>query len=219
MKYITTILGVLTLLILAGCTPTEDVQQEVPEIPEIEEATPEVSNVPELPETVATINGEEITGAEVSDMITQMQMQGLQVTPEDVVDQIIMQILLTEEAQNRNYDVSSENVEELFEQQGISSEELRPLVEAEGMNYDEFIENQKIEVKLSLLIEEEANVEITEEEARQFFDEQAAMFEEDVSYEEVGEEIKQFLADQASNDALLALGRQLMEEADIERFY
>lgn len=173
----------------------------------------------ELPEVVATVNGDEILGETVSSLQTQMQMQGMELSVEDAVNQLVTQQLLIQEADDRGYSASKEDVEALFLEQGLSIEELKEMVATQGLDYDEFIEEQKGEAKYMLLIEEEKqDIEISDEEAMNFYEENQEMMGNE-SFEVISEDIKEHLAAQKANQLLFELADELSQTAEIEIFY
>ncbi len=221
------IIGAIAMLAIAACTPAEPEPTDPgfpddPAPPADDPGAPiddpfEQVQEPDLPDVVATINGEEITDSEVLNFQSQMEMQGMPMDVETAVNQMITRKLLIEEAVDRGYEATHEDVEERLEQQGLPPEEAREMVEMQGMDYDEFLDEQVAETKLFMLIEEfTEEVEISEEQARQFYDEQSAMMGDDTPYEEVEEEIKQVLAEQEANNQLTMLAEELLQEADVQ---
>ncbi len=211
------IISVALLLFVAGCTggdPYTDAddewQQEIPD--PIGEQTAQ-----ELPEIVAEINGEQILREEVQEAQSQMQMQGAVVEPQEVLSQILTRKVLIKEAENRGYTPSTEEVEQNFESQGLTLEEVREIVEGQGVPYDEFLQMQLEELKLQGLMTQKAEqIEITEESAREFYDEQVQMGAELEEYDLIRDDIVAFMAQDEANTKLLELAQQLIDESDVQ---
>ena len=200
------------MLVFAACTQTteEEITPEPPinEIPVPETQPPQQ----ELPEVIATINGEGIQREELLQVQSQMQ-QGL----EEALNQLISYTLILQEANVREYDVSQEEIEQDLEAQGLTLEEAREILAAQGVSYEEFIQEQINEIKVMMLIQELSDdVEITEEQAQQFYDEQGEAFGIEEPYDEIKEQIKEFLKQEETNNKVSELIMQLMQEADIE---
>ncbi len=225
-KAIMITISAIALLLIAACAPTEPAPPQDPGMPPPDDpGMPpaddpfEQVEPPELPDVVATINGEEILGEEVLGFQNQMEMQGMPMDLETAVNQMITRKLLTQEAERRGYEVTREDVEERLEAQGLPADEAREIIEMQGMNYEDFLDEQISETKLAMLVEEIAEqVEITDEEAMQFYEEQAPMLGDEVTYEDVEGQIKDILAGEVANDILMELANDLMEEADIQLF-
>lgn len=171
----------------------------------------------ELPAVVASVNEEEILRDELIELQTQMQIQGVQITTEEALDQLISREILIQEAQRQGYEVTTQDVEDRFVMQGFSVEEVRTIIEAQGLNYEEFLEEQKRELKLTILAEEKMeNITITDEEAQIFYNNQTEL--ENFTFEELREDIKYFLAEQQVNQELLELAEELRPQADVRVF-
>jgi parvulin-like peptidyl-prolyl isomerase len=221
MKKIMLILGILAVLLIAGCGSIEqepEIEMTFPdqgeqESPQIQPEIPQTQQ--ELPEVVAIINGDEIKGAEISNMQMQMQMQGITMSVEEVLDQLIIQRLLIQEAATRGYEVSDQEIEQSFMQQGFSVDEIKEMLEPEGVSYEEFLEEQRKQAKFNLFVDDMfLEIEVTEEESLEFYEEISA--EVDESYEEISEDIKMYLAEQKLDNYLIMLAYGLMEESELE---
>ncbi len=122
--------------------------------------------------TVATVNGEPISQEELdtnySQMLQMYQFYGYDITDDtlkvnvrnDMLNSLIMQELLLQEAENRGLSASDEEVEEaiasLAEQYG-SEEDLTAAVEQAGMTMDYFKQVRKEQMVLEKLQEDMVN--------------------------------------------------------------
>jgi|GEM_PF-1436187 len=164
-----------------------------------------------------------------------MQMQGMQVTKEEVKDttkeRLVQEALLIEYATSEGIEVTrsdmEEHIEELMGMIGVETEEeLLGQLEAEGIeNREELEEILEREILIMNLIDAYAEeVDITDEEAEDAYDEYAEQMEmfggpEDVpTFEEMEGEIKEGLAQEEVFPLLFAKLEELEEEADIEIF-
>lgn len=157
------------------------------------EAAPEAPAMPEpdladVPDVVAEVNGEEITGEEFSaayegrfqQVVMQSQASGQEVDQEQLktqtVDGMIGNILLLQEADERELTSSSEEVnatlDELAEQNGAGSgDELLALLEEQGTTEEDAREQLETQVKVDKLIAEETQTEApTEAELQELYD-------------------------------------------------
>ncbi|MCA0972496.1 SurA N-terminal domain-containing protein [Halobacillus litoralis] len=212
---------------------SQEQEQQQPEMPE-----PDVENVPDV---VAEVNGTEITKEEFTTTYEsqfqraamQSQMMGQELDQEQlktqVAESLVDQELILEEAKNRDFTVSEEDVnkeiESLVEQQQQmeSKEDFFATFEQQGMSKEDvtgLIENQ---ILLNKIIEDEAggSLQPTEEEIQESYDqfvaqqEQANAEAEVPSLEEVKPSIEQQLVRQKENEVYQTLAQSLREGADV----
>lgn len=170
---------------------------------------------------VLTVNGEDIYSSEV-DETQQMLMQqtGQELSLGEVSRQLVLEKILVQEAEDRGLTVTVEEVEEEFEtllaQQGMTLEELQADIESQGMDYQEFLEQQKDGLLFERLAQQLDIEEVTEEEAEAAFEQQSAMMGEEMVFEDVEDQIYQQLRQEREQQALLTLGEELYEDADIQ---
>ena len=137
------------------------------------------------------------------------------------LDNLIEQKLLEMEVAEKDIDLTEEEKDEFFNeqleliksQQGMTEEEILDTLSEQGIQSmddfkEQFLMTQEENLKIHKLIEEEIgdDIEITEEEARQFFEENQLQAE----FEEVKPEIENMLRQEKYIE-------HLKEEADIER--
>ncbi|SFE97304.1 SurA N-terminal domain-containing protein [Alteribacillus iranensis] len=206
--------------------------QEHPETPE-----PEVENVPDV---VAEVNGEEITKedfvptyeSQFQQAVMQSQMTGQELNQEELKQQIANSMvgteLLIQEAENRDYSSSEEEVnktiEDIAAQNGMESkDEFISAIEEQGTSEEEIMSQIELQVKIDKLIAEEAgDTEPTEEELQEAYDQisaqQAQMGGEEAevpSFEEMKPDLKEQVKMQKEGEAAQKLVDQLREEADV----
>ena len=212
------ILALSLVLIFAACTaagPTEGDSidtQEPFEVPFEQQDTSQ-----ELPEVVAEINGEQILAQELVAMSQQLSAQGFEVDVNQALDQIITYRVLLLEANERGFEASNQDVEDMFLAQGLQLEEVKEIVESQGTTYEQFIEEQRQDAKLNLLIREiTESIVITDEQAKEFFEQQAVLMGTNATYEESEGAIKELLSNQQVNMQLEQLANQRIEQTDIQ---
>jgi flagellar basal body-associated protein FliL len=98
-------------------------------------------------QVVATVNGEEILGAEVLDALNSLAMQGVQMSESEALQEVVSMKLLINSAKEEGYSVSNGEIEDLLvaqlEAQGMSLEDFKEQLEAQGQSYDDLLEQNK----------------------------------------------------------------------------
>ncbi|MFC3040531.1 SurA N-terminal domain-containing protein [Virgibacillus xinjiangensis] len=243
------LLGLLLILFvsfLAACSDGEESaddnseetgtqeNEQAPEMPE-----PDLEGVPEV---VAEVNDTEITKeefttayeAQFQQMAMQSQMTGQELDQEQlkkqIADSMVGTELLLQEAENRDYSVTEEEIDEtlseLAERNGLGSkDELIAAFEEQGTSEEEVISQVQTQVKLDKLIAEESgDIEPTEEELKEAY-EQAKSQQEQMageeggtempSYEDVKPQLKDQLKQQKEGEVTMALIEELRGNADV----
>lgn len=204
---------------------------------QVETPEPDLEDVPDV---VAEVNGTEIEKAEFEEAYTSQfeqmammsQMSGEEVNQDDlktqVADGLVSQELLTQEAENRELEASEEETTELLdqlaEQSGAEShEDLYAMFEEQGLDQEEVDRQIDLQVKVDKLIAEEAGeINPSEEELKELYDQQVEQLEqmeteeEPPSYEELKPQLEEQLVSQKEGEAAQALVEQLKEDAEIE---
>lgn len=213
-----------------GAAP--DAGQEMPE--------PDLGDVPDV---VAEVEGEEISGEEYSatyeaqfaQVAMQAQMTGEELDEEaleqQILDNLIAIELLTQDAAERGYEASEEDIEaelqQTAEDNGFeSSDEFLEMAEEQGISEDDLRDDVEQQVLISQVIDSLDVEQPSDEEVEAAYDEftqqQGAIEEEggeDIetpSLEELAPEIEEQLIAENENEAALAHVEQLREDADVE---
>jgi hypothetical protein len=241
-------LGV-SVIVLAACGSTdESANNEEPAAQEEAaggtEESAEQPEMPEpdlegIPEVVAEVNGEEILKEEFEMAYTgQFQqasmnsmMSGEEVDQDEfkvqVAENMVSQRLLIQEANNRDFEASEEEIDEeideLAAQNGLESkEQFLDALEEQGMAEEEVRTQLETQVKVNQLIAEEAgNTEATDEELQALYDqvqeqqEQSESEEELPSFEELKPELEEQVKMQKENEAAQTLVADLRENGDV----
>lgn len=239
----------ISVIVLAACGGTDEsanneepaAQEEAaggteegagqPEMPE-----PDLEGIPEV---VAEVNGEEILKEEFEMAYTgQFQqasmnsmMSGEEVDQDElkvqVAENMVSQRLLIQEANNRDFEASEEEIDEeineLAAQNGLESkEQFLEALEEQGMAEEEVRTQLETQVKVNQLIAEEAgNTEATDEELQALYDqvqeqqEQSESEEELPSFEELKPELEEQVKTQKENEAAQTLVADLRENGDV----
>lgn len=214
----------LLVLFVAGCGP----ETEEPEAPATGEAVDDPGLEPEVGDetgetVVAVVDDEEIYQTEVDEIQQMQQQQGMPVDEGMIIDQLIEMELLLQEADDRGLGVSEEEVQEELEEmlamQGMSVEEAEQML---GPEFETLVEEQREQMLIHELIEDESEgleeVEVSEEEKREAFDQMQAMGQipEDETFEEAKEEIEMMLEQEQEQQVIMELLQDLEEDADVE---
>jgi hypothetical protein len=208
----------LVLAFFVGCTTTQETNN-LEQNSELVDPLQGQEN--ELPEIVASVNGELITSDEIQNIASQMQMYGVSLSNDELIEQSIRQRLLLQLIQEQVEDFSKEEIEEVLIEQGVSLDELKLEIESQGLDYDEILnEYYANEVKLIYFISEIQNeIVVTEEEMISFFEQQSMLMEEELVYDEVEEEIYDTIFESKTNEILMSLIDEFMQESEIETYY
>ncbi|HSI67072.1 MAG TPA: SurA N-terminal domain-containing protein [Planococcus sp. (in: firmicutes)] len=192
-----------------------------------------------IPEVVAEVNGEEILKEEFEvsysgqfqQAAMQSQMSGQEVDQDElkaqVAESMVGQKLLIQEADNRDFEASQEEIDEevtlLAEQNGLESkEQFLEALEEQGMTEEEVMAQLETQVKVNQLIAAETgNTEVTDEELQELYEqiqaqqEQSESAEELPSFEDLKPELEEQVKMQKENEAAQTLIADLRENGDV----
>lgn len=248
-KWLSTLSIFSLVLVLGACgDDSEEENEENAEAPteeEVAENSEEMMEMPEpdlegIPEVVAEVNGEEISQEEFTqtyesqfqNMAMQQQMMGggeeieQDELKQQVAETLVNQELMAQEADNREYTASEDDVNEMIdqltEQNGMEDrDELFAAFEEQGMPEDELTSLLETQIKVDQLIEEESGeIEPTEEELQEMYDEMLEMQGqtegegEAPSFEELEPQLVQQYEMEKQGEAVQALIETLNEDAD-----
>lgn len=209
-----TIFIFLLMFLVVGCATQEPVMEE-----DLNNEQQAEENL-ELPEVVASVNGDQITSDEVFMLSNEMQMYGMEPTLDELVEQLISQRLLMQTVNELDYQFTTDDVENYFVDMGVELDEIKTEVENQGLIYEEFLVDYIDELKFTqFLFEVQQNVEVTEEEMLEFYEDQKEFLDENLTYEDIQEEIYNFFLEQRSNEIITFLISERAEESDIQIYY
>lgn len=251
-KWLLSLVLVAFVSILAACSEgegdsegaSEDKEAKQEEKKKEQEGSGEQPEMPEpdlegVPEVVAEVNGEEIKKEEFKmtyegqfqQAAMQSQMSGQELDQEQlkqqVADSLVGQELLMQEAEERGFEATKEEVnkklEELAKQQQVgSAEEFLTALEEQGMSEEEVRAQIQSQIKIDKLIAEETgDTKPSEEEMQEAYDkmkeqqEQMDTEQEVPSFEEAKPTIEQQLTRQKLGEETQKIVDKLREEAEV----
>ncbi|MFW6238664.1 MAG: SurA N-terminal domain-containing protein [Halanaerobiales bacterium] len=217
-------------------------QEEAPEVELDQEGAGQEQEQEQEEEVVATVNGEDLTMRELEQEagIQQIMMQ-MQQNPEFVqflntseegqefleaykkeqLDSLIEQKLLEMEVEDKEIELTDEEIDEYFDeqlemikqQQDMSEDDILEALEEQGIESmddfkEQFISQQEDNLKIQKLLDEQAGeeIEVTEEEMEEYYDDNQIQ----ADFEEVKDQIESRLMQDKYVD-------YLREEAEIEK--
>ncbi|SDN77346.1 SurA N-terminal domain-containing protein [Alkalicoccus daliensis] len=197
----------------------------------------------DVPDVVAEVNEAEITKDEFETAYQGMFMQASQETQmtgeevnqdelkEETAENLVRNELLVQEAENRDISVSEEEVEQTLEELAVqngleSSEDLLAALEQQGTEEEEVMVEIEEQAKLDELIANEAgDIEVTDEEVEEMYEQMTAQQEQMAgnegngtelpALEEVRPEIENEIESQKQNEYAHDLVEDLREDADV----
>lgn len=139
---------------------------------------------------------------------------------QQALDTLIIKSLILQEADKQNIRIGQERIEEKIRQ-------IEEQVKSQGADLDVLLQNQgqtrkglREEIKIQLIIEEilGKDIEITEEELKNYFEENKEFLGEDASFEEMKESLKEQLRQQKTNNKISTWLEELKKNAKINYF-
>lgn len=216
-------LGLIAALILAACagpqaTPQPNNEVTPPAVVGGETTTPTMTGV------VARVNGEEIQAEQILAVQETFALQGIPLDDEQAIEQVVNQVLLSQAASNAGVTLTTQEtqaqMEEILAQQGASVSDWGAEIEAQGLNYEEELETIRQDFIVREYLESvtsQVPTDVSQEEARAFYDEYAAQSPEEMPpFAEVEEQIIDLLAQEAQQAVIQEHITQLRMDADIE---
>lgn len=175
-------------------------------------------------EVLVVVNGEEITRTQLQERITFLDSLGYEIQNDmQVLDELVTERLLLQEVERQNIQVNDAEVDEelnlfiTFNQ--ITIEEFESQLQESGVSIEDFKSFFKTNILISKFIEESFIApEISEDEARAFYNENIEVFNMDGTYMEfstVEEDIKEYLQELYVSTILNELLSDLQEDANI----
>lgn len=176
---------------------------------------------------LATVDGEEITADEVA-RLQQRLLRWDEIVLEDdeALEQLIVDRVLYQEAERRGYHPTLQETEREVRMalldMGIPVEELHARLAEEGLSYMEYLEERHIQLAIAQFVDDAVEIpEITEEEAREFYDSYRQLFSqlypdlEPLPYDEVRDTAIAVLEEQRREEAVSLFIKGLRDNADI----
>lgn len=139
---------------------------------------------------------------------------------QQTLDTLITKSLILQEADKQNIRIGQERIEEKIK-------EIEEQVKSQGADLDVLLQNQGQtrrglgeEIKIQLIIEEilGKDIEITEEELQNYFEENKEYLGEDANFEEMKEALKEQLRQEKTNEKITSWLEELKKNARINYF-
>lgn len=234
----------LAVLLLAACGNNNDGNNNNNDNNAANNNAADELDIPEpdlddLPDVVATVDGEDITKDDFEAVFTQQfqqaammaQMTGQEIDQDDIINDVLESLIdqqvFFNEAEKEIKEVDEDDVEEFLE--GLmaqveveSKEELFELYEEQGnMSEDEVMHEVELQIRVNTLIDKLVQVDdVTEDEAKELYEELKAQ-EEDAEevpeFDEVKDQILANLKQEREAEELQKVIQSLRDKADIEK--
>ena len=123
----------------------------------------------------ATVNGEEITNAEINTQYAKLpaQYQGL-IDRETFVNQTILSKLLIQEAKKEGITITDQEIDKSLDPLRINNETLEQIAVQQQLTVEELKKILEDRLYINKLLEKKLNIQITDDEAKKFFEENKA---------------------------------------------
>lgn len=176
---------------------------------------------------VAEVNGQKITPDELDNEYERMvSVEYRDVVTKDIFlnQSMIPEVLLLQEAKKQNIKVSRSETEQFISdflaQSDMTKEEFEEQIKAQGMDYDGFVDFYSERLTVVKLLNRTVGVpEVTDEELRQFYDDNMASFSagnQTFDYEDIKDQIKTLLVNQKQQEEIANYMAELRDKADIK---
>lgn len=172
---------------------------------------------------VAVLNGQDITAEEVARMqATVLREHNRWADEEEALEQVIVERLLYWEAEREGYVPTLEETEQTMLDRlllrGLSREEFEEQLEAEALSWEEYLEVYQRHLAINRYLDDKLDVpEVTEEQARRFYEEYKQRVPEDPrTFEEMEEEIHAGAEWFNQQTAVFSLTQELRAKAEIQ---
>ncbi len=174
-------------------------------------------------EVAARVNGEKILVEDVQQIEEQYRQQGMSISFDQALDQLITQKLLYQEVRNEGYALSTSDAESELEAQlaamNMTRDDLDMQLQLQGISYEEFLEGFRTGMSIQNYLQAAVEVpEVTEEEIEELYDYYRQMIpEEDLPpLEYVRADLVMELKQQKRLKAESDFIDELRDKADIE---
>ena len=175
---------------------------------------------------VAEINDEVIRLNEVEDTIQTYLSQGQKLGKSAALDRIIVETLLVEEAESRDISFTIDEAEEqltnTYQQSGLTKQQFEERLEQLGTTYDKTLEMYRSQLIINELLTEElsdAQITVTDEEAKLFYDQNLEVIKSQMGnttvFEDVSPQIKSTIEQQKQQQLVSDFIEELRDDAMI----
>ncbi|MFC3040176.1 SurA N-terminal domain-containing protein [Virgibacillus xinjiangensis] len=219
-------------VVLAACggeDAAEEGNQETPEsTSEQAQESVEVTEKEKVDETesVAKVNDAEVTGEKYNPIYMQvkttMQQSGQDISDHEKIKELTLDLLVDQElilqdAERAGIEVTEEEVDQQYKQiEEQSGDQLPTMLEQFQLTEEQFKDQLNNDLITSKYMESELNVEVTDQEVQEMYDQLTEQSEEVGELKELEEPIRQQLRTQKEQEQLKAKVEELKEDADVE---
>ncbi len=180
-------------------------------------------------EIIASVNNEKIARSELDSYMNQIAtIRKVPLSKEDknieleALNQIINSILLFQDAENQGITMTKEEVDTQYlaiVSQVGGEEKLNEALEKTGITLDHLrkdLERQNVIERYFNFIKEKNEITVTEEEARNFYENEIVPQNPDLKFEEIEPQIRLQIEHEKINQPISEIIKNLREEADIK---
>jgi hypothetical protein len=222
---------ILALVLIAGCTgPDDEIIDNEPIIPDAtipddtQQQPPTLSDDSDPSEVVAVVEGQKITQGDVLGIEQAALQQGIRISREAALEELIDQTIVFEMAKKQGYALEKAQAEQIMEselaQQGMSLEEYAQQLELAGIPYETELERIMLDMSIQNYLSavfEGTDFSVSDEQAKALYDMHAQGAQGELHpYETVKDQIKSEIQQEKQREAIDALLKELRQNADIK---
>lgn len=221
-KWLVNLLLLSSIILFAACS-SDDKQEADVQGSSIEITDDEIVDDKEI---VALVNGAEVLGNKYNIIYPQIKMYATQMEKdveldaikERTVDALIDQELIYQGAEKEGIIVTDEEVEEAFAKIKEENEDaLNSLLKQFHLTEQGFKDQLMFEETMEQFVALKIDVDVSDEEVEQYYDEAKEQSEQIPEYEEIKEQLKAQLLKQKTEEELEAIVLEMKEKAKIEK--
>lgn len=212
--------SLLLLFLVNGCANNDNQQSS--------------SQSEENEDVVAIVNGEEVMKEELDQSVEQMKQSYIQsgMAPEQLSEEMVNELqqnaldliinskILIQAADKEGYEPSEEEVNEQLKQmteQFQSEEELNKALEMNNLTMDQLKQELAKSIKMDKYLQNNiGEVNVSEAEMKDAYNQYSQQQENFPAYEEVKEQIKQEILDRKQQEEVQKLVQQLRDDSEVE---
>lgn len=228
-NYILFTILVLSAFLIIGCNTIQDTNNNNAEDNSLDNIQQQIDqqtsqNQSSIPNegVVATVNGKEITASDLQDRINSLGPRAQQVPKKQILEQLINQELLFQEAKKEGFNASSEDAEsaitEQLQRENITLTEYKNRLEVQNASYNNQLDNVRQQLITQEFIQSEINqtYNVSDEEARQYYERLKQQSSQELPpFEQTKERIKDTVKQQKQSQGQQSLIQSLRENAEI----
>ncbi|WP_440895518.1 SurA N-terminal domain-containing protein [Amphibacillus sp. Q70] len=232
------LMALLSIFVLSACSGNDDDGEEgaLNDGSEMEEIDPDLEGIPDIVaevngEEISRETFELTYLSQFQQFAMEAQMYGQELDQdqlkEELAESMIAQELLSQEAERRNFLVADNDIEELISElvdiNDLESEDiLFELYEEQGMSEEELREQLALQIKLDQLIEDEGkDITVSAEQVEEAYEELLTVYEdmEDENelppLEEIEADLEEQIRAEEESELIFALIEDLRNDAEI----